>query len=175
MTLKKHVIDTMKEWQMKIGRFDSDLRLYYPKGSLCDYLNLDREMENEALAQAVKQYFAEEAEVLGEIHIEPGQARFCILVGKEGCAYVEQNVPEPEFLTKFLEALKSQKMSKVCECFEIYGQKYGTKVCRESEKDDGGTLFYFEDENVDPYRYCVDENEFGITYHRFTKSDYENT
>lgn len=172
MTLEKHVIDTMKEWQMKIGNFDSDLRLYYPKASLCDYLGLDREIENEILAQTVEKYFADHGEVLGKICVEAGQERFCILVGKEGCDYVEQNVPEPEFLTEFLEVLKNQDMSGVHKCFEGYAKRYGTKVCIEKEEE--GTVFYFEDEKIDPYWYCVDENEFGITYHRFTKSDYEN-
>ena len=40
MTLKKHIIDTIKEWQLKIGNIDTDIRLYYPKSSLCDYMEV---------------------------------------------------------------------------------------------------------------------------------------
>ena len=46
MTLEKHVIDTMKEWQIKIGSFDSNIRLYYPKKSLCRYLDLNIDIDN---------------------------------------------------------------------------------------------------------------------------------
>ena len=34
MTLEKHVIDTVKEWQTKIGTDDAGVRLYYPKVSM---------------------------------------------------------------------------------------------------------------------------------------------
>ena len=30
-----------------------------------------------------------------------------------------------------------------------------------------GHVFSFSDPSVDEYCYCVEENEFGLTYHRF--------
>ena len=33
--------------------------------------------------------------------------------------------------------------------------------------------FSFSDPSVDEYCYCVEENEFGLTYHRFSREDYE--
>jgi len=38
----------------------------------------------------------------------------------------------------------------------------------------GGAAFYFEDAMVDEYVYWVEENEFGLNYHRFTKIEYES-
>lgn len=32
--LKKHIIDTVKEWQMKIGYRAESMKLYYPAGFL---------------------------------------------------------------------------------------------------------------------------------------------
>ena len=46
MTLEKHVIDTVKEWQTKIGTDDAGVRLYYPKVSMCGYLKLPVEEDS---------------------------------------------------------------------------------------------------------------------------------
>ena len=32
----------------------------------------------------------------------------------------------------------------------------------------------FVNDTIDKYVYCVEWDEFGTTYHRFTKKDYEN-
>lgn len=173
MTLEKHLVDTMKEWQMKIGNLDSDMRLYYPKDSLCDYLCLEHDIGNESLKEYIRKYLSEKAGYLGETAVSYERDRFCILVGKTGCAYVEQSVPEPVFLVKFLEALQAQNMDRIHMLFDEYAKQHGTTVCSEKEEDGCGTVLYFEDENADPYVYCIDQNEFGITYHRFAKSDFE--
>lgn len=173
MILEKHVIDTMKEWQMKIGSFDSGIRLYYPKMSICRDLCLDAEtMDNEVLCRYIEHYFEENAGYLGRITVTADRERLCLLVGKEGCDYVAQNVSEPDFLTAFLEVLKEQDMQSVMNCFEAYAKKHGTEVCVRTEEDGHETVLYFENEWVEPYVYCIDHNEFGITYHRFTKEDY---
>ncbi|MGN0350029.1 MAG: DUF3877 family protein [Roseburia sp.] len=171
MTLEKHIVDTMKEWQMKIGSLDSNMRLYYPKNSLCGYLDLESEIGNDALKEYIKNYLSNHASYLGEITISYEQDRFCFLVRKQGCDYVEQNVPEPEFLGKFLKVLKMQNMKEIIGLFQEYAKQHGTKVGSRKEDNGLGTVLYFEDENVEPYVYCIEENEFGVTYHRFVKSD----
>lgn len=171
MTLEKHVIDTMKEWQIKIGSFDSNIRLYYPKKSLCRYLDLNIDIDNKALIKYIEKYFADNTKDLGKVIVSEDRDRFCILVGKEGCEYVEKRVQEPEFLAKFLEVLKCQKMKNIIDFFEEYAKKQGTCVCTKKEEE-LETVLYFENEDIEPYVYCIDQNEFGITYHRFTKEDY---
>ena len=172
MTLEKHVVDTLKEWQIKIGNFDSGIRLYYPKLSLCRHLHLDSDIDNKILARYIENYFADNVKYLGDIRVCVLQEKFCILVDKEGCKYVEKKVPEPEFLANFLEVLKTQKMSAILEYFEEYARRRGTRVCVNKEESGLETVLYFEDENIEPYIYCIDQNEFGITYHRFTQDDY---
>ncbi|MEE1313564.1 MAG: DUF3877 family protein [Lachnospiraceae bacterium] len=172
MTLEKHIIDTMKEWQIKIGSFDTNIRLYYPKTSLCRYLNLSMDIDNELLIKKIEQYFADHISYLGNVTISAKEDRFCIEVGEKGCAYVEKKVQEPEFLTKFLVVLKSQKMQNILEYFEEYAKEHETCVCTKEEESGLETVVYFEDESIEPYVYCIDENEFGITYHRFTKEEY---
>lgn len=172
MTLEKHIMDTMKEWQIKIGSFDSDIRLYYPKTSLCRYLNLSMDIDNGVLSGYIEKYFADDIKYLGNVTVSANQDRFCILVGKEGCDYVEKEMQEPEFLAKYLEVLKGQKMEAIVDFFEEYAKKHDTRVCIQKEEKELETILYFENEDIEPYVYCIDQNEFGITYHRFSKEDY---
>lgn len=172
MTLEKHIIDTMKEWQIKIGNFDSNIRLYYPKISLRHHLDLDANMENEELCHYIEEYFAEKVKYLGNVKATAERDRFCIMVGKEGCDYVENEVPNPEFLTDFLKVLKSQNIDNILNYFKEYATEHGTGICIQEEEGGLETVVYFENEDVEPYVYCIDRNEFGITYHRFTKEDF---
>lgn len=172
MTLEKHITDTMKEWQLKMDSFDSDIRLYYPKSSLCRYLKVSTDIEHDMLSRKIEQYFLENAKYLGNVNVSAAKDRFCIQVGKEGCNYVEQNVPNPELLPGFLEVIKEQKMQGILDFCEEYAKKHGTNVCVQKENE-SETVVFFENEDVEPYVYCIDQNEFGITYHRFTREEYQ--
>lgn len=59
MTLEKHVIDTVKEWQTKIGTDDAGVRLYYPKVSMCGYLKLPVEEDSEKICRGGRGIFRE--------------------------------------------------------------------------------------------------------------------
>lgn len=172
MTLEKHIIDTMKEWQLKIGSLDTGIGLYYPKDSLCGYLGLDEDMENEQLEQEVENYLNTKAPYLGKADVSYAKDRYCIRVDEVGCDYITNQVEEPEFLKLLLEQLKKQDFEGLKQAFEQYAKDHKTTLASEQEEDGLGTVFYFADEEVEPYVYCVEQDGFGITYHRFAKSDY---
>lgn len=174
LTLEKHVLDTMKEWQLKIGSLDQDIRLYYPKKSLCEFLEVEDTIETDKLVKIVTEYLQSKATFLGDITTTAAGDRLCIEIGKEGCQYVEQFVEEPEFLKLFLEALKRQKMEEMIYLFEENAKKEGTTYIVDKEQDGLGTVLYFADSRVDPYVYCLEEDDFGITYHRFARNDYRD-
>lgn len=172
MTLEKHIIDTMKEWQTKIGNFDTSVRLYYPRESLCVYLGLQENIANDELKKSIMKYLREEAAFLGEVAVSYNKERFCIEVGKKGCNYVEHNVPEPEFLSRFLKALSTQDMKKILNVFDQYANEHHTTYICDKENHGLGTVIYFENQMVEAYVYCLEQDVFGITYHRFTMNDY---
>ncbi len=174
LTLEKHVLDTMKEWQLKIGSLDQDIRLYYPKKSLCEFLEVEDTIEIDKLVKIVTEYLQSKATFLGDITTTAAGDRLCIEIGKEGCQYVEQFVEESEFLKLFLEALKKQKMEEMIYLFEEYAKKEDTTYIVDKEQDGSGTVLYFADSRVDPYVYCLEEDDFGITYHRFARNDYRD-
>lgn len=173
MNLEKHILDTMKEWQLKMGSIGSDIRLYYPKGSMCRYMNVESDIENNELIKRIVQYLELSMPYMAKVTIAEQNDRFCIHISKEGCEYVENNVQMPDFLEGMLEVLKSQDMDSMIAYFAEYAIGHGTKLCKEKDEDDGGIILYFEDEIVEPYVYCIDENDFGITYHRFTREEYQ--
>ena len=43
----------------------------------------------------------------------------------------------------------------------------------EPHEGEGGIAFSFQEERIDPYVYCVEQDDFGLTYHRFVKKEYE--
>ncbi|MDE5781717.1 MAG: DUF3877 family protein [Lachnospiraceae bacterium] len=174
MTLEKHIMDTMKEWQIKLGSIGSDMKLYYPKTSLYEYLKISNDISCTELKEYIKKHLSVHAECLGEITVSHDDDRFCICIGKEGCRYVEQNIPEPDFLKKFLEALKSQNMDIIFRIFKEYAMENSTELCVEHEAGGATEVLYLKDETVEPYVYYIEQNEFGITYHRFTSNEYKN-
>lgn len=173
MTLLQHVMDTIKEWQMKIGTDDAGIRLYYPKQSLCGYLHLNTDTDNAAVCKQAKQYLEEQAPFLGEVTVTEHAGRFCIYVGQAGCAYIDKNVMVPEFLKGFLEAIATKDMHRVRTYFEQYAKAHGTCVHEQLDEEDLGVVFSFADKQVEPYYYCVNDDQFGITYHRFSKDDFD--
>lgn len=172
MTLKKHIIDTIKEWQLKIGNIDTDIRLYYPKSSLCDYMEVPESVSNDDLLEMLYDYMENKVGELGKVNITYNKDRYCIGVLDKGCKYVEDNIETPGFLTDFLAALKTQKFEEILEVFKKYARENNTELVFEKETDGLGTVLYLKDENVEPYVYCVEQDDFGITYHRFAKDDY---
>ena len=57
---------------------------------------------------------------------------------------------------------------------EDFADKYGESYREEDREAEGmGCVFCFENDDFEPYVYCVESDEFGLTYHRFTREDYE--
>lgn len=171
--LERHIIDTIKEWQIKIGYLPGDMRLYYPAQSLAGLLKPEGQETLETALAA----FAEAVEPrLGKVSISHGKGKYCLDIPSGGCAYVAEHVPEPEFLKRFLKAVTAPgaDLEQVRACFSRFaGEKDISFAEEEGVEEDGGRAFYFEAYDPDPYVYCVEWNEFGATYHRFTRREYE--
>lgn len=221
--LRQHIFDTIKEWQMKIGSRDENIRLYYPAVSLKNLLRLgdkagnglledglpkdglpeddllenglpkdggnapseeregDRKPGGEAGLEKLDRallIFAQDMEpVLGKIHFSRQGERYCIEVPEKGCAYIADAIPEPEFLKRFLSVItaKDGTLEQIRACFEDFAGMHGLEYTEENKEGDGvGHVFYFSSADPEPYIYCVEEDEFGLTYHRFTREDYED-
>lgn len=169
--LEKHIADTIKEWQMKIGYESGGMKLYYPVESLRADLEAGEDL------QAALHEFGRKAEPrLGRIEISHRGGRYCLDIPEQGCRYVSEKTPEPEFLRRLLGIITagSGTMEQVRRCFREFAEENHTIAVERNETEhELGCVFYFEDEKADEYVYCVEENEFGLTYHRFSRADYE--
>lgn len=180
MNLKTHIIDTIKEWQMKIGYREGNMKLYYPGESLASLLGVldEKDEVNIKDFEAELKVFCKNCEPnLGRITVSGDWERYCLTIPAKGCAYVAEQIQEPEFLKRFLAVLTkpANDMEQIRQCFAGYAKEKDTvwKEERvEQEHSHGGAAFYFEDAAVDEYVYWVEENEFGLSYHRFTREEY---
>lgn len=171
--LEKHIIDTIKEWQMKIGYRKEKMKLYYPEASLADLLETEK---NAKLDEALYIFCREAEPRLGKIKFSKNKERYCLEISKEGCVHIAEDIPDPEFLKKFLAVItgKGNTMEQIRACFFTYAKDKRIQYAELDKMNAGlGCVFYFQGWEADDYVYCVEENEFGLTYHRFTKDDFE--
>ena len=190
MDLKKHIFDTIKEWQLKIGYREGNMKLYYPGESLAPLLGINAECgkERALLVESALSAFCSEMErQIGRIKVSGTYERYCLDIPAKGCAYVAGKVAEPEFLKLFLGELTKpgSSMEQIRVCFEDYANRKGTVYVEEVIESEGGHMpehteehkhsgvaFYFDAADVEEYVYWVEQNEFGLTYHRFTREEY---
>ena len=196
MRLEEHIADTLKEWELKLGKIDGGIRLYYPCDSVREYLKdagcqadpVEGEPESAAgdetcqenqtadeknLAERVRQYLNTEAPYLGPVKTEYHEGRIAVQIPEEGCQYVAEQMEYPELLVRLLPCLKEGSLEKIRELFKTYAEERGGQVFEDREEEELGCVLYFDRDEVDPYVYCFDADDFGVTYHRFARADYE--
>ena len=127
MNLKTHIIDTIKEWQIKIGYREGNMKLYYPGESLAYLLGVwDENGEcNKADFETALQDFCKSCESeLGQIIVSDDWERYCLTVSAKGCAYVAEQIAEPEFLKRFLKVITAcdNSMEQVRQCLQSLWQ-----------------------------------------------------
>lgn len=177
ISLEHHMIDTIKEWQLKIGFQPGSMRLYYPRTSLAAMLGLVTAASEKELWKVLGDFIADVRDRLGDIKVSHDGDRYCLEVSDIGCRYVKEQVPDPEFLKRLLNALndKSADMEQIRNVFLSYASERNGQ-CRESgHGEEGlGSVFSFDRNDIDPYVYCIEQDDFGLTYHRFSRQDYED-
>ena len=89
--LEKHITDTIREWQVKIGYEGGTMKLYYPAESLRRSLSLD---ETEDLDAALAAFCKEVQPRLGTLAISAVKDRYCMEIPEEGCSYIERKIPD---------------------------------------------------------------------------------
>ena len=104
-----------------------------------------------------------------------GKERVCLDIPREGCRYVAEKIPAPTFLMELLAVMrkKGADIETVRGLFARWAAQEGTHFLeREDAHNGAGHIFYFKDAAVDPYMYCVTQDDFGLAYHRFGREDF---
>ena len=86
--LEKHITDTIREWQVKIGYEGGTMKLYYPAESLRRSLSLD---ETEDLAKALSAFCKNVQPRLGMLAISVSQRTATVWKSRRReCSYIER-------------------------------------------------------------------------------------
>lgn len=167
--LENNLIDVCLENQAKIGYTREKMRLYYPLSSLNHILQttLDsQEMEKELLARAKESR-------LGELAVTRSGERFCFLIPEEGCEYVHFLGKEQSFIIKLVESVQKHGVT-IMDIKELFLAENDKIVFEKMESEEFDYLLFFAEGKPDHYYYCFKEEGCHMTYHRFTKEDYED-
>lgn len=170
--LEENICDTIKEWQMKIGYRREKMQLFYKDQSICSLLNIDLNTKGTKLGKILADFSKYSADRLGECRYSYQGSRWCIEVSEQGTLFVKEQVKESLFLKDFIETVTKRNVTleEIKSVFSTYSKDY---VFEDRTKEDLGYVFFFQDDTIDKYVYCIELDEFGTTYHRFTKKDYE--
>ena len=85
-TLEKNVIDTIHEWQVKLGYTQEMMRIYYNRDSLEHLVGIEFGT-NEAAKEFLISWREQITLQLGKIRLSNNADRFCIAVPVEGVDY----------------------------------------------------------------------------------------
>ncbi len=168
MDLKRNLLDNIKECEMKIGYCEEEIGLYYPLSSLLELLATDEAHLKDAIEDFVERNQKELGEVVIAETTEKG--RYCITVPAKGVRFVHEHVQESPFLKAFISEIQKPRntLEKILETFHQFSED----ICVEEEKEHEWAVS-FADGEMDPYIYHIEEDAFGLEYHRFTKDAYE--
>lgn len=168
--LGQSVVDAIEEGQLKLGYREETIRLYYPLSSLCTLLH--REMDAEQMTRALAEFAGQARGELGEIEVSRRGDRFCLAVGPQGAAWVHAHTDKNGFLADFIAAIGRHgcTMDELLAVFRRHGGHVRVEALHNGEFD---WLVYFEDGKPDAYCYCIADEGCHLTYHRFTRADYE--
>ncbi len=167
--LRKNICDTIKEWQTKIGYRKECVQLYYKQDTLEQFFEFDASSKAK-LEAALELFVQENEEDFGRIQVTGEGDRYCLTIPEQGVEYIHERIAESAFLKDFLAVIS--KRGKTLQDIEQVFYQYSKRLVREKTKD-GHTAFYFAEEGIDDYVYLIDQDEFGLEYHRFTKRDYQ--
>jgi len=165
-----NVVDVIEEGQLKLGYREETIRLYYPLNSLNRFL--DTELDASAMLEALEGFAGEYKEHMGTIAVSRKGKRFCLAVPPEGAAYVHAKTEQDGFLARFIGMMAEHgtKIDEVIALFKAHSSCVRIEELRNGEFD---YLLYFENGKPDAYYYCITDEGCHLTYHRFTKEDYE--
>ena len=153
MDLKRNLFDNIKECEMKIGYREEDMNLYYPRESLMELLLADQEHLSEEIAAFCRLA----AQELGDVTIKETEekGRYCI------------HIP---FLKVFLNEIfkPGNTVADIVNIFRTFSRDVTVEKINEEEWG-----ISFQDPEIDPYVYYLEQDAFGLQYHRFTKQAYD--
>ncbi len=166
--LEHNLIDNILEAEVKLGRASTSITFYYPESSLTELLGC----RADELPAEIAEFIENVKERLGKITIEElanEKGRYAVKVPSEGLDWVQANFRPSDFMKDFIGEIQRpyNTLEGITEIFHKFSSDVIIDKVSENE-----WAFSFADEGIDPYVYHVEQNVFGLEYHRFTREAY---
>ena len=168
--MERDLIDNILESSVKLGFADTSITFYYPETSLTELF----ECGKDELSYAVSEFRKIEKDKFGDIVFEElndEKRRYAVKVSAEGTEWVHANFKTSAFIEEFVKEIK--RPGNTLDDIAAFFRKFSTTAVISKNSPDEWALS-FGDDNVDPYVYHIEQNVFGLEYHRFTKAAYRN-
>ena len=169
--LEQNVIEVMEEQQAKLGFDGNAVYLFYPLSSLASLSGVP--LEKETILRALDAFCADARGRLGKVEYTLHEDRVSFCIPKEGGEYVKNGLNEDKFIVRLIRLVSSHhaQMADVLSLFHAYSSQVHVESMPEGAEFD--CLVYFESGEPDAFLYCLKEDMGHVTYHRFTRADYE--
>ena len=168
MDLKTNICDSIKECEIKLGYQEKAIHLYYPESTLLELLGA----EHHNLSEKITLFCQTQAEIFGDITISETQesGRYCIDIPAKGVKYVYENMTASDFMTAFVQKIHKPggKKEDIIKLFNEFSNDVVVEKMEEKE-----WAVYFQNSIPDGYVYYIEEDDFGLQYHRFTRETFE--
>ncbi len=166
--LERNLIDNILESEVKLGCASTPVTSYYPESSLDELLDRN----NDELPVKIAEFLEIEKDCLGKVRIEElgdEKGRYAVRVPIEGFDWVRANYQPSDFMKDFVQEIRKpdNTLAGITDLFKRYSPEVSIIKVNEN-----AWAFYFSDENIDPYVYYIEQNVFGLEYHRFTRESY---
>lgn len=169
-TLEQNLSGVIAEMALKLGLTGVPLSLNYPCASLGRMLGVADDPQ--ALQPALDAFFAARKDLFGAAEAVPHEDGFCLTIPAEGVARVMSQAPAAAFLRDLIQT--AQTPGATADDLLAVFRRHSSHVHVESVSNgEFDLLVYFEDGVPDGFRYCIDRHDGFVSYHRFSKEDYE--
>ncbi|WP_167956940.1 DUF3877 family protein [Anaerosporobacter faecicola] len=169
--LEKNVIDTVHEWQVKLGYAEEMIHIYYNRDSLEQLVGLSLPTVEEAKAFLIQWREAIEGR-FGQVKLSNKGERFCVGIPAQGTRYVHECKKDNTFLLELMEVIKKPACT-IDDVMVVFKKQKPEVICEKANGDEFDYVIYYPDYEEDPYRYCFSFGQMGAFYHRFTPYDYQ--
>lgn len=168
--LQQNIVDSIEEQQLKLGYMVETVRLYYPLSSLNRFLQTDATVEE--MIELMQEFSEWSVKELGGVIVTNRGERFCIAVPPAGAERIHAHLQWDGFLADLVETVRMHETTWE-DVLAIFNKHSNCVHVQEMDNGEFQYLVFFENGKPDDYRYCVAVEGHHVTYHRYTKADYE--
>lgn len=168
--LLKNLSDSIFEMMLKLGeKHNSSMCIYYTPDLVAYLLGLS---EREA-GLAMKGFKPFAMAELGRLDIEKASdGRIGIRVYSEGIDKIMEINPRKHFLGELIEKIRDRNCS-LDEIKNIFEKESSDYTCEKIDDSEFQYVIFFNDKNIDEYKYCFTFDVMGSYYHRLIDYDFD--